>query len=62
MKNATRLVSFSSSLVLLLTALGAPAQDWPQWRGPNRDDKVPGFMLPKSWPQQFNQKWKVSVG
>ncbi|MGA2175181.1 MAG: PQQ-binding-like beta-propeller repeat protein [Verrucomicrobiota bacterium] len=62
MKNATRFVLFSSTLALLLTALSAPAQDWPQWRGPNRDDKVSGFTPPKTWPQQFNQKWKVTVG
>jgi outer membrane protein assembly factor BamB len=38
------------------------AQDWPQWRGPNRDDKVSGFKVPATWPEQFTQKWKVSVG
>jgi outer membrane protein assembly factor BamB len=38
------------------------AQDWPQWRGLNRDDKVAGFMVPATWPKQFTQKWKVSVG
>jgi len=48
----------------LFTALGtrAQAQDWPQWRGPNRDDKAAGFTAPKTWPQEFHQKWKVTVG
>jgi outer membrane protein assembly factor BamB len=54
-------VSLASSLILLAAA-SAWAQDWPQWRGPNRDDKVPGFTAPKTWPQQPNLKWKVNVG
>jgi outer membrane protein assembly factor BamB len=62
MKNATRFILLSSSLILILTALHASAQDWPQWRGANRDDKVSGFTPPATWPQQLNQKWRVSVG
>lgn len=38
------------------------AQDWPQWRGPNRDGKVSGFTAPKEWPDSLSQKWKVEVG
>lgn len=38
------------------------AHDWPQWRGPNRDGKVAGFAVPKSWPSTLPQKWKVKVG
>lgn len=38
------------------------AQDWPQWRGPNRDAKAMGFSAPKAWPEKLNQKWKVTVG
>ena len=38
------------------------AQDWPQWRGTNRDSKVTGFTAPQVWPQQLNQVWKISVG
>jgi outer membrane protein assembly factor BamB len=62
MKIATRIVSFSSGLALFATALVAAGQEWPQWRGPNRDDKAPDFTPPKAWPQQLNQKWKVTVG
>lgn len=47
--------------ILLGTSL-LMAQDWPQWRGPNRDGKVAGFAVPAIWPKQFTQKWKVSVG
>ena len=38
------------------------AQDWPQWRGPSRDGKAPGFKAPATWPKELTQKWKVTVG
>jgi outer membrane protein assembly factor BamB len=38
------------------------AQDWPQWRGPHRDDKVSGFTAPATWPKELTRKWKVTVG
>jgi outer membrane protein assembly factor BamB len=38
------------------------AQDWPQWRGPNRDAKAAGFKAPKTWPKELTQKWKVAIG
>ena len=38
------------------------AQDWPQWRGPNRDGKVAGAAAPQDWPAELTQKWKVTVG
>jgi len=62
MTNARQMVSLASGLLLITLSLRAPAQDWPQWRGPNRDDKVSGFTAPKTWPQELHQKWKVSVG
>jgi outer membrane protein assembly factor BamB len=37
-------------------------QDWPQWRGPNRDAKATGFAAPQTWPKSLTQKWKVKVG
>ncbi len=37
------------------------AQDWPQWRGPNRDG-VMSFNEPKVWPEKLTTKWKVPVG
>lgn len=48
--------------VVMTIASFAMAQDWPQWRGPNRDDTVAGFKAPQTWPQELNLKWKVSVG
>jgi outer membrane protein assembly factor BamB len=41
---------------------GIFGQDWPQWRGPNRDAKATGFMAPETWPKSLTQKWKVTVG
>ena len=41
---------------------GFRAQDWPQWRGVNRDAKVTGFDAPKTWPAQLRQQWKIEVG
>lgn len=46
----------------LLTAFSAFPQDWPQWRGINRDAKVTGFKVPQTWPVQLEQSWRVTVG
>jgi outer membrane protein assembly factor BamB len=46
----------------LAIAAHASAQDWPQWRGPNRDAKASGFNAPQNWPAELSQKWKVTVG
>ena len=43
-------------------ASAVKAQDWPQWRGANRDAKATGFKAPASWPKELTQKWKVEVG
>jgi outer membrane protein assembly factor BamB len=48
--------------VLLIAASSLGAQDWPQWRGPNRDNKVVGFTAPATWPTELKQQWKVTVG
>ena len=47
---------------LLLGSGGVGAQDWPQWRGPNRDAKATGFTAPKTWPKEPTKKWQVKVG
>jgi outer membrane protein assembly factor BamB len=36
--------------------------DWPQWRGPNRDGHLVGFVPPKVWPERLTQRWRVEVG
>jgi outer membrane protein assembly factor BamB len=50
------------ALMVSLGAGGAFAQDWPQWRGANRDAKAADFKAPKTWPKELSQKWKVTVG
>ena len=48
-------------MVLLLT-LQLSAQDWPQWRGPNRDGAVTSFREPSPWPETLKKHWRVDVG
>lgn len=38
------------------------AQDWPQWRGANRDGVVKDFVAPAAWPEKLKQVWKMPVG
>jgi len=47
---------------LLLSSLCLSAQDWPQWRGANRDGKTGAFAVPSTWPANLAQKWKINVG
>jgi len=55
-------------LALVVTAIAAAgpavvlAQDWPQWRGPDRDAVVPNFDVPSSWPDALTQQWSLDVG
>jgi outer membrane protein assembly factor BamB len=52
-------------IVMLVLAVGQPitfADDWPQWRGPNRDGIAPSSASPKSLPERLTLKWKVAVG
>ena len=55
-----------AALVLLGTAATAAAQtalqDYPQWRGRNRDGAAAAFAAPTVWPQALTLKWKVEVG
>jgi outer membrane protein assembly factor BamB len=45
-----------------MASLATGADDWPQWRGPTRDNKVAKFTAPKAWPKALTEKWKVTVG
>ena len=62
MKNTNQSRAMMMGCVVLLIASCVFAQDWPQWRGPNRDGKVSGFTAPREWPKELTQKWKVTVG
>ena len=38
------------------------SQDWPQFRGPNRNGIATAFTSPAVWPAQLTRKWKLDVG
>jgi outer membrane protein assembly factor BamB len=38
------------------------AQDYPQWRGRNRDGSASAFIAPKTWPEKLTRRWKVEIG
>lgn len=40
----------------------ATRQDWPQWRGPNRDGVAERTNLPDRLPENLQSVWKVEVG
>lgn len=41
---------------------GVSAQDWSQWRGPNRDGVIPVAVVPKQWPNATRRGWQVEIG
>lgn len=38
------------------------SQDWPQFRGPNRNGIATAFTHPAVWPEQLTRKWALDVG
>jgi outer membrane protein assembly factor BamB len=62
MHSATRLLRLVAGALLVVHVGIATAQDWPQWRGPNRDAKATGFKAPAAWPAALTKKWDVTVG
>src|SRR3954454_8914772 len=46
-----RLLALTVSMAVLAEATLAANFDWPQWRGPNRDDVSKETGLLKSWPE-----------
>ena len=55
-------VLVAATLSTLLGTGAAMGQDWPQWRGANRDGKATEFTAPAAWPQELKQVWRVTVG
>ena len=52
---------------LLVASVATPAaersgQDYPQWRGVNRDGAASAFAEPGTWPEALTRRWKVVVG
>jgi outer membrane protein assembly factor BamB len=46
----------------IISSTDSFSQDWPQFRGINRDSKVTGFKAPSLWPSELLQQWKITVG
>jgi outer membrane protein assembly factor BamB len=61
MKNVYLIISVLIT-ILILSPADSYSQEWPQWRGINRDSKVTGFKAPTAWPAELIQDWKVTVG
>ncbi len=62
MHATSRLIGAAIGGMVMSCATIAGAQDWPQWRGPNRDGKATGFHAPGTWPQELKRNWSVAVG
>jgi outer membrane protein assembly factor BamB len=61
----TNIYSKLVACVCIVLALAGPvslAQDWPQWRGPDRDGLVHSFTPPKAWPEKLKTVWKIQAG
>ena len=50
------------ALALLLTPSAVRAQEWPGWRGPERNGIAPAAQAPSTWPEAFSPAWRVDVG
>jgi len=48
--------------VLFTLTQSASAQDWNQWRGPDRDGSVSAKAAPTTWPEKLKQTWSVEIG
>ncbi|MCU0918438.1 MAG: PQQ-binding-like beta-propeller repeat protein [Planctomycetes bacterium] len=62
MNNTKRGRTMVVACAVLIGAASVGAQDWPQWRGANRDGKAAGFTAPEKWPAQLAPQWKATVG
>ncbi len=51
-----------ATLALPCLAPASAAQDWTQWRGPNRDGVAAAFDVPAPWPDGLRRRWAVEVG
>jgi len=58
-------VSGYKRMLLLLLSIAfsiASGEEWPQWRGPQRDGAVSAADAPASWPEHLQVRWKITVG
>lgn len=60
-----RITNAAFALLLLAytpAAAQSTLQDYPQWRGLNRDGAASGFSEPRWWPKHLTRRWRVVVG
>jgi outer membrane protein assembly factor BamB len=62
MSHTSRSIAWMVGCTVLFGSALACGQDWPQWRGMNRDGKLSGFTAPAAWPETLTPKWKTKVG
>jgi outer membrane protein assembly factor BamB len=62
MRMRTGLMAALLATSVLPAAAQVAPQDYPQWRGQNRDGAASAFTAPKTWPEALTLKWKVDVG
>ncbi len=56
------LVTFLATVFFLVLQLAVQADDWPQWRGPQRDNKSQETGLLKTWHWTVIQATKYGTG
>ncbi len=51
-------------IAVALVVAGSPAwaQEWPGWRGPQRDGVATAAQAPEAWPEAFAPAWRVEIG
>ena len=57
-----RITFVALGLAAASVALGAAADEWPQWRGPARTGVLTAAEAPAAWPQALKKGWSVAVG
>ena len=62
MIRTTRTTAVIVGCTLLFVASGVRSQDWPQWRGPNRDAKATGFECAQDLAQATHSKMEGDRG
>ena len=62
MSRHTTTTAVALGVVWVAFASTAAGQDWPQWRGVNRDGAVTAFTEPAVWPDSLTERWTVDVG
>ena len=62
---ALRSLGFAAAVLVLSASAGAQ-EEWPGFRGPDRDGRVTGWPEamsdPRQWPESLERRWRIPVG